>query len=833
MTLTLIQSVIRLLETLLALPVRASRFLLISVLFNPRLGALRYVLAAMALYVVFAGVLVYVIAPARGYYGQVWEADKLRYDAERWLATAIYDSRGHFVGTFDARLDSERDFNYSGAPIEIGDYIANPDHKSIPVSKVPERYWQCLRYHEDRHMGGWINPFGIDLIGVLKIPYSTIRRSIRRQRLSFGVGGSTLPMQFARVIYKTPPDVREGAFDKIGRKLREWWLAPVIYHELTRNGDDTPLKQWAANHLWLAQRTGGSPLHGVEVTSRVVFGKEAKDLSVAEQFVLASAVNKPIILLSGSDRLNKVRLDRWRYITEVRARKCAKELIRVPALQRQVIFELVNLAGGPPDPKVRPKLQAALERLAPRLSKRAEANPEIRANLLLPAARYGLREEMKYDFGFSWRQYVRGVTTTFSVIENLEFRRRLKARLKRVHDRHQARIGVDFTLNPIRSVPDGEAARRLPDVLVVAANAKGEIVRYFELGHNAPYFGSVIARDQETGRYQTEREVRAIASTGKILAAIGISNHGRDSPATLYLDRTAPRRGLESCRRNGTLRRGRTALTSFACSLSPPIEWRTARLGQAPFHRLVKAFGFNMPPADINGEGTPPSTAVVRGLVTGSPRRVHQMAGVVLASLTGRGAKPVPLPSLVKRFEFTSRMRKRAGRPGRDPANEIVPNRVIQPRARLLLRTLLQAPLCYEHKKVRHGTLKSLAKWCAHRDRELRLHFAKTGTQVTEDPDATVDAWITGGLQFTNGAAYSYVVVVGTGSVSEPWARRLHASQVAAPLLDVLLDDLKELSRRQPVTARAAAGAQPGPLAAGRRSNIHPWDDANQERALP
>ena len=77
------------------------------------------------------------------------------------------------------------------------------------------------------------------------------------------------------------------------------------------------------------------PLHGVEVTSQVVFGKEAKDLSTAEQFVLASAVNKPIILLEGSDRLNEVRLDRWRYIAEVRARTCAEKLITDEAEQKK------------------------------------------------------------------------------------------------------------------------------------------------------------------------------------------------------------------------------------------------------------------------------------------------------------------------------------------------------------------------------------------------------------------------------------------------------------------------------------------------------------------
>ena len=254
---------------------------------------------------------------------------------------------------------------------------------------------------------------------MLKIPFTTLTRSVALKRPSLGIGGSTLPMQFARVIYNTPPSPDEGGATKLKRKLKEWWLAPVIYRELTRGGDTTPLKQWAANHIWLAQRTGGAPLHGVEITSRVVFGKEAKDLTIAEQFVLASAVNKPIILLPGSDKLNEVRLDRWRYITEVRARICAEKLIASEAEQRRVIFDLVNLAGGPPDPRVKPKLQEALEAHAPALAQRARANPMIRANALLPAARFGLREEMKQAYGFGWREHVRGVTTTLDVVENL------------------------------------------------------------------------------------------------------------------------------------------------------------------------------------------------------------------------------------------------------------------------------------------------------------------------------------------------------------------------------------------------------------------------------
>ena len=83
----------------------------------------------------------------------------------------------------------------------------------------------------------------------------------------------------------------------------------------------------------------------------------------------------------------------------------------------------------------------------------------------------------------------------------------------------------------------------------------------------------------------------------------------------------------------------------------------------------------------------------------------------------------------------------------------------------------------------------------------MKLHFAKTGTQVTLDPDATVDTWTAGGIQFTNGAAYSYVVVVGTGNANKPWARALHAAQIAAPLVKILLEDLEKDAKKGPVVA--------------------------------
>ncbi len=788
----LVRLLTHVLQLALTLPIRALRVLLFAVVLNPRIGPLRHLATAALAYVVFALLLVYVAAPLRGVIGQYFMAEKLRYDAERWVAPAIYDATGSFVGTFDARLDSRRDVNYTDNPIEIGDYVANPDHKSIPVRETPEAYWQCLSYHEDRYLGGWLNPYGIDLVGVLKIPYSTITRSIALRRPSLGVGGSTLPMQFARVIYNTPPSSAESSGTKLKRKIREWWLAPVIYHELTRGGDTTPLKQWAANHIWLAQRTGGQPLHGVEVTSRIVFGKEAKDLTTAEQFVLASAVNKPIILLTGNDKLNDVRMDRWRYITEVRARTCAERLVTDAAEQKKILFDLIQMASGPPDPRVRPKLQQALEAHAPSLAKRAHANPVIRANALMPAARFGVREEMKQAYGHGWRDHVRGVTTTLDVAANLAFHERVRNELAKLDQTLGGKMDPGFTLDPAKAASD----RRMPNVVVVAANHKGEIVRYYESGETAPYFGSPMARDTEAGRYDPAREGRQVASTGKVLAAIGIANEGRDAPGTLYTDALAPERGLDTCEKgNGTLTHGRKALVSFACSLNRPLEWRAAQLGQERMRRLIAGFGFNMPVATSSDDATPPSTAAVRGLIAGSPRRVHQMSAVVLAALTEQGHRPVAPPTLVKAFDYTHH-----DAPGMAAAPEkaIVPHSLIRREGHAMLRTLVSAPLCYRVGGQAHGTLKALAQWCADGRADLRLHFAKTGTSVTADPNATVDTWITGGLQFSNGAAYSYVVLVGTGSSREPWARSVHAAQAGVPLAEVLLNDLKEHAKTNP-----------------------------------
>jgi hypothetical protein len=81
----------------------------------------------------------------------------------------------------------------------------------------------------------------------------------------------------------------------------------------------------------------------------------------------------------------------------------------------------------------------------------------------------------------------------------------------------------------------------------------------------------------------------------------------------------------------------------------------------------------------------------------------------------------------------------------------------------------------------------------------VRLHFGKTGSYETSG--GTIDLWTVGGIQFATGEAYSYVVLMGTGSVRKPWASGLGAGYVTAPLVNALLEDLATLE--SPQSARA------------------------------
>ncbi|MGC1179350.1 MAG: hypothetical protein WA884_10075 [Methyloceanibacter sp.] len=140
-------------------------------------------------------------------------------------------------------------------------------------------------------------------------------------------------------------------------------------------------------------------------------------------------------------------------------------------------------------------------------------------------------------------------------------------------------------------------------MIIAAADEKGRLMRYFESNFNAAYVGSASARDPAAARYDSARESRAIASLGKMLAAVAIANEGTDTPSSLWLDTQAPTAGLETCS-HGEERRLRGARVAFACSLNAPVEWRTAQVPLSDLQGVVDGFGITL----TEGPLPPPPT---------------------------------------------------------------------------------------------------------------------------------------------------------------------------------------------------------------------------------
>jgi len=86
------------------------------------------------------------------------------------------------------------------------------------------------------------------------------------------------------------------------------------------------------------------------------------------------------------------------------------------------------------------------------------------------------------------------------------------AALARIDQNERSKIFSGYALDPHAQT----TKPKYPNVVVVAADHKGEIVRYYETGRCA-YFGARRPQ-RSTGRYEPENDPRMVASTGKVIA---------------------------------------------------------------------------------------------------------------------------------------------------------------------------------------------------------------------------------------------------------------------------------------------------------------------------
>jgi penicillin-binding protein 1A len=140
----------------------------------------------------------------------------------------------------------------------------------VPFDKIPEPVINAVVAVEDsrfwRHKG---------------IDYLAIMRAIVKDIIYVGLkeGGSTITQQLAKVMFLTPEKT-------LKRKLREAALAFKIEKDLNKK---------EILELYLNKIYFGHGAYGVEMASRVYFGKPVKDITLSEAALIAGLIKAPTL----------------------------------------------------------------------------------------------------------------------------------------------------------------------------------------------------------------------------------------------------------------------------------------------------------------------------------------------------------------------------------------------------------------------------------------------------------------------------------------------------------------------------------------------------------
>ncbi len=191
--------------------------------------------------------------------------------------------------------------------------------RRVSLALIPRYMVQAVLAIEDRRF--YEHP-GIDPIRII----GAILTNLRGDK-PYLVGGSTLTQQLVKNFFLTP----EKSYK---RKLQEQFLAVVLETRATK--DD--ILELYLNDVYLGQR-GSFAIHGVAAASRLFFGKDVTNLSLAEAATIAGVIQSPYAhspFSSGTrarDRRNVVlqaMVDSG-YVSQAAAERAGREPVQVVA----------------------------------------------------------------------------------------------------------------------------------------------------------------------------------------------------------------------------------------------------------------------------------------------------------------------------------------------------------------------------------------------------------------------------------------------------------------------------------------------------------------------
>ena len=145
--------------------------------------------------------------------------------------------------------------------------------RKVPLERIPKVAREAVLAIEDRRF--YEHP-GVDVVRTV----GAIVTNVRGDK-PYLVGGSTLTQQLVKNFFLT----REKTYK---RKVQEQFLAVTLERRLTKN----EILELYLNEVYLGQR-GSFAIHGVAEASRLIFGKDVTNLSLAEAATIAGLIQSP------------------------------------------------------------------------------------------------------------------------------------------------------------------------------------------------------------------------------------------------------------------------------------------------------------------------------------------------------------------------------------------------------------------------------------------------------------------------------------------------------------------------------------------------------------
>jgi penicillin-binding protein 1B len=183
-----------------------------------------------------------------------------------------FDRRGRVakIRGDGALLDS---YTLAPEPLTIDASEKTSDRGALTYEQVPETLRRAVLSIEDRR---FFEHGAVDLWGIARAAFSWGDDAQELKQ-----GGSTITQQLVKNTYLTPERTLQ-------RKFREAALATVVENRLSKQD----IFALYCNELYLGRR-GSIAVRGVRQAARVFFGKDLKDLSLAESATIAGMIQSP------------------------------------------------------------------------------------------------------------------------------------------------------------------------------------------------------------------------------------------------------------------------------------------------------------------------------------------------------------------------------------------------------------------------------------------------------------------------------------------------------------------------------------------------------------